>query len=110
MLSYPKKTEFYTRSTTYNDYGEAVYTSALSFTTGTRVSTVSFGDQLKSSATIDTDKFYLHTRKNNNTTSVSIGDYVKVDGVVMEVTGIDPKYGNRSEIMFLVDVIEDTTV
>lgn len=35
---------------------------------------------------------------------------MKVDGVNFEVVGIDPMHSKRSEIMFLVDLIEDTVV
>ena len=110
MLSYPKKADFYTRSITYSDYGEEVYTGALTFSTGVRMSTLSFSDQVKSTGTVDTSKFYAFTRKNTNTLSVVIGDYLKVDGVDFEVIGIDPKYGNRAEIMFLCDVIENAVI
>ena len=110
MLSYPKKADFYTRSITYSDYGEEVYTGALTFSTGVRMSTLSFSDQVKSTGTVDTSKFYTFTRKNTNTLSVVIGDYLKVDGVDFEVLGIDPKYGNRAEIMFLCDVIENAVI
>ena len=110
MLKYPKKADFYTRSITYSDYGEEVYTGALSFSTGVRSTTMSFAEVVKSTGTIDTSKFYLFTRKNTNTLAVTISTYVKVDGVTYEILGIDPKHGNRSEIMFLCDVIEDPVV
>lgn len=110
MLTYPKKADFYTKVITYSDYGEEVYTATLSFSTGARVSTLSFSENVKAKATIDTSKFYCFTRKNTNTLAVSMGDYVKVDSITMEIVGIDPKYGNRSEIMFFLDVIEDPVV
>ena len=71
---------------------------------------MSFSDAVRGTGTVDTNKFYLFTRKNTNTIAVVIGDYVKVDGSTFEVLGIDPKYGNRAEIMFLVDLIEDPVV
>tara|TARA_R110000824_G_scaffold44036_2_gene128444 strand:+ start:5440 stop:5772 length:333 start_codon:yes stop_codon:yes gene_type:complete len=110
MLTYPKKADFYTRSITYSDYGEDVFTGALDFSTGVRMSTVSFSDQVKSTATIDTSRFYMFTRKNTNTLAVVVGAYVVVDGVDFEVLGIDPMHGNRGEIMFLCDLIEDAVV
>ena len=110
MLTYPKKADFYTRAITYSDYGEEVYTGALTFSTGVRMATMSFSDVVKATGTVDTSKFYAFTRKNTNTLAVVVGDYVKVDGVDFEVIGIDPKYGNRAEIMFLCDVIEDAVV
>ena len=65
---------------------------------------------VKSTGTIDTGKFYVNTRKNTNTLSVVAGDFVKVDGQTFEITGVDPKYGNRAEIMFLADLVEDPVV
>ena len=110
MLKYPKKADFYTRSITYSDYGEEVYTGALSFSTGVRLTTMSFAEVVKSTGTIDSGKFYMFTRKNTNTLAVAVGAYVKVDTTTYEVIGIDPKHGNRSDIMFLCDVIEDPVV
>lgn len=110
MLTHPKKADFYTRSVTYNDYGEEVYASTLSFSTGVRLNTLSFKDVIKSTGTVDSTKFFCHTRKNTNTIAVVKGDYMRVDGVNFEVVGIDPMYSKRSEIMFLVDLIEDTVV
>lgn len=110
MLSHPKKADFYTRSTTYNDYGEEVYSSTLSFSTGVRLNTLSFKDAVKSTGTVDTTKFYCYARKNTNTLAVVKGDYMKVDSLNYEVVGIDPMYSKRSEIMFLVDLLEDTVV
>tara|TARA_R110000787_G_scaffold2708_7_gene10494 strand:- start:3281 stop:3613 length:333 start_codon:yes stop_codon:yes gene_type:complete len=110
MLNYPKQASFYTRSTTYSDYGEEVYTAILAFSTGARMATLSFSEALKAKGTVDTSKFYIYTRKNTNTLAVLVGDYVKVDGITLEVIGIDPKYGNRAEIMFFMDVIVEPVV
>ena len=110
MLSHPKKADFYTRSATYNDYGEEVYSSALSFSTGVQLTTMSFKDTVKATGTVDSTKFFCYARKNTNTLTVVKGDYMKVDGVNYEVTGIDPMHSKRSEIMFLVDLLEDTVV
>jgi hypothetical protein len=110
MLTFPKKAEFYTKSDTYNDYGEPVSTGTLSFTTGVRLTTLSFKELLRSTGTIDTSKFFVFTRKNPNTTTVVVGDFMKVDGQTFEVTGVDPIYGKRSEITFLVDLVEDPVV
>ena len=110
MLTFPKKAEFYTKSDTYNDYGEPISTGALSFTTGVRMTTLSFKEMLRATGTIDTSKFFVFTRKNPNTTAVVAGDFVKVDGQTFEVTGVDPIYGKRSEITFLVDLLEDPVV
>ena len=110
MLKYPKKADFYTRSITYSDYGEEVYSGALSFSTGVRIATLSFSEVVKSTGTVDTSKFYMFTRKNTNTLAVAMGTYIKVDSVTYEIVGIDPKHGNRSEIMFFCDVIEDAVV
>lgn len=110
MLTYPKKADFYTKSDTYNDYGEPVSTGVLSFSTGVRISTLSFTDVVKATGTVDTSKFYVYTRKNPNTLTIVTGDYLKVDGATFEVLGVDPKYGNRNEIMFFVDVLENPVV
>ena len=110
MLTYPKKADFYTRSATYNDYGEPVYTDTTSYSTGIRMTTVSFKDSLVGTHSVDTSKFYCYTRKNTNTLTTVVGDYVIVDGVDHEVVGVDPKHGNRAEIMFLLDVVEDAVV
>jgi hypothetical protein len=110
MLTYPKKADFYTRSATYNDYGEPVYTGTTSYSTGVRLSTLSYKDALVGTHFVDTHKFYCYTRKNTNTLTTVVGDYVIVDGVDHEVTGVDPKHGNRAEIMFLLDVVEDAVV
>lgn len=110
MLTYPKKADFYTKSDTYNDYEELVSTGVLAFSTGVRISTLSFTDVVKATGTVDTSKFYVYTRKNPNTLAIVTGDYLKVDGVAFEVQGIDPKYGNRAEIMFFVDVLENPVV
>ena len=110
MLKFPKKADFYTKSDTYNDYGEPVASAALSFTTGVRVTTLSFKDMVKATGTIDTSKFFVFTRKNPNTTSVVTGDFMKVDGQTFEVIGVDPIYGKRAEITFLVDLLENPVV
>ena len=110
MLTFPKKAEFYTKSDTYNDYGEPVASGALSFTTGVRMTTLSFKDMVKATGTIDPSKFFVFTRKNPNTSAVVVGDFVKVDGQAFEVVGVDPIYGKRSEITFLVDLIENPVV
>ena len=110
MMTFPKKADFYTKSDTYNDYGEPISTGALSFTTGVRIATLSFKEVLKATGTIDTSKFFVFTRKNPNTTTVVAGDFMKVDGQTFEVTGVDPIYGKRSEITFLVDLVEDPVV
>jgi|TARA_R110000824_G_scaffold229164_1_gene416878 DNA/RNA endonuclease YhcR with UshA esterase domain len=110
MLKFPKKASFYTKTDTFNDYGEPISTGALSFDTGVRLTTLSFADMVKSTGTIDTGKFYVFTRKNPNTLSVVAGDFVKVEGQTFEITGVDPMYGNRSDIMFLVDLVEDPVV
>lgn len=110
MMRFPKKADFYERTATQNDYGEDVYSSAFSFSTGVRLKTLSFKEEVKNTGTVDTTKFYCYTRKNPNTLSVSEGDYVKVDGSVFEVTGVDPMHGVRGSIMFLLDLLEDTVV
>jgi hypothetical protein len=110
MLTFPKKAEFYTKSDTYNDYGEPIASGALSFTTGVRMTTLSFKDMVKATGTIDTSQFFVFTRKNPNTLAVVVGDFIKVDGQSFEVIGIDPIYGKRSDITFLVDLIEDPVV
>ena len=110
MLKFPKKAEFYTKSDTYNDYGEPVSTGALSFTTGVRMTTLSFKDMVKATGTIDSSKFFVFTRKNPNTLAVVVGDFLKVDGQAFEVTGVDPIYGKRADITFLVDLIENPVV
>ena len=110
MLTFPKKAEFYAKSDTYNDYGEPISTGALSFTTGVRMTTLSFKDMVKATGTIDTSKFFVFTRKNPNTLAIVTGDFMKVDGQTFEVTGVDPIYGKRSEITFLVDLVEDPVV
>lgn len=110
MLTHPTKADFYTRSATYNAYGEEVYTSALSFSTGVKLATMSFKDEVKATGTVDATKFYCYTRKNTNTLTVVKGDYVKVGSLNYEVIGIDPMHGNRAEIMFLLDLLEDTVV
>ena len=110
MMTHPKKADFYTNSITYNDYGEEEYSSSLSFTTGVRLSTLSFKEEVKSKGTVDTTKMFCFARKNTNTLTVSTKDFVKVDGVSYEVVGIDPKHGKRSEIMFLLDLVEATTL
>ena len=110
MLTFPKKASFYTKAVTYNDYGEPISTGTLSFETGVRMTTLSFKDMVKSTGTIDTGKFYVNTRKNTNTLSVVAGDFAKVDGQTFEITGVDPKYGNRTDIMFLADLVEDPVV
>lgn len=110
MLTFPKKAEFYTKSDTYNDYGEPIASGLLSFTTGVRITTLSFKDMVKATGTIDTSKFFVFTRKNPNTLAVVVGDFMKVDGQTFEITGVDPIYGKRSEITFLVDLVEDPVV
>ena len=110
MLTFPKKAGFYTNVVAYNEYNEPISTGALSFTTGVRLTTLSFKELLRATGTIDTSKFFVFTRKNPNTTSVVVGDFMKVDGQTFEVTGVDPIYGKRSEITFLVDLVEDPVV
>lgn len=110
MLTYPKKADFYTRTATHNDYGEPVYTGALAYSTGVRMATVSYKEMLVSTHSVDASKFYCYTRKNANTLTTVVGDYVIVDGVDHAVVGVDPKHGNRAEIMFLLDVVEDAVV
>ena len=106
MLKFPNKADFYTKSDTFNDYGEPVASAALSFSTGVRMTTLSFNDMVKATGTIDTSKFFVFTRKNTNTLSVVVGDFLQVDGQTFEVTGIDPIYGKRADITFLVDLLE----
>jgi hypothetical protein len=110
MMTHPKKADFYTNSVTYNDYGEEVYSSTLSFTTGVRLSTMSFKETLKTKSAVDTTKLFCFARKNTNTLTVSTRDFVKVDGVAYQVVGVDPKHGDRAEIMFLLDIVEDTVL
>mgnify|MGYP005996140429 CR=1 FL=1 len=110
MLTFPKKAEFYTKSDTYNDYGEPIASGTLAFTTGVSITTLSFKDMVKATGTVDSSKFFVFTRKNPNTLAVVVGDFIKVDGQSFEVIGIDPIYGKRSDITFLVDLIEDPVV
>jgi len=110
MLEYPKRADVYTRSIAHNDYGEEVSTGTLAFSTGSRLSTLSFKEILKSTGTVDTTKFFCYTRKNVATTGVVVGDYFKVDGDTFGVIGIDPMHGNRSEIMFLLDLLQDVVI
>ncbi len=110
MLTYPKKASFYTKSVTYNDYGEEVYTGSLAYSTGVRLSTLSYKDKIVGNMSIDATKFFCYTRKNTNTLATVVGDYVVVDTIDYEVIGIDPKYDDRSEIMFLLDLVEDAVV
>lgn len=110
MLSFPTRADFYTKSVAYNDYGEEVASGALAFSTGVRLTTLSFKEALKATGTIDTSMFFIFTRKNPNTLGVVVGDFVKVGGRTLEVTGVDPVYGKRAEITFLVDLIEDPVV
>ena len=46
----------------------------------------------------------------NPTLAIVTGDFMKVDGQTFEVTGVDPIYGKRSDITFLVDLVEDPVV
>jgi len=110
MLTFPNKADFYSKLDTYNDYGEPIPSVTLSFTTGVRMTTLSFKDMVKATGTIDTSKFFLFTRKNPNTLSIQTGDFVKVGGQTFEVTGVDPIYGKRADITFLVDLVEDPVV
>ena len=110
MRFFPNKADFYTKSVTYNDYGEAVASGTFAFSTGARLKTVSFGDQVKATGTVDAGKYYLFVRKNPNTSAVSEGDFVIVDNQTLEVTGVDQKFSDRTELMLLVEYLENPVV
>lgn len=112
-MKYPVKATFYTISETQNAYNEVVKTPVVSFSTGVRPTTVSFKDQIAGGQSVSGKQFYLYTRKNPNTKSVSVGDYVKLSELAsetFEVIGVDPMYANRSELLMFIDLVEGVTV
>lgn len=113
-MDYAIKATFYTRSEITNDFQE-VETTRLNeaFSTGIRTLTVAFKDMMSQKQSVDGQQLYVYTRKNPNTQAVAVGDLVKfpnIDPAIFEIKGIDHKHGNRSELMFLVDLVQDITI
>lgn len=109
MPYYPTKTSFYKPVFTTNDYGEPIATKGATFTTGSRVVTMSFKDRFVSNQAVDTTALWVYIRRNTNTLAVAVGDYVTLPLVSSDdykVLGVDPKLSQRGELLFLVEKVE----
>lgn len=109
-MHYPIKTTFYAMTEIQNDYGETVKSKSTPFTIGARLKTMKFTDALQRDLKLDDDRQFVYVRKTPKTMAIALGDEVTMVGVssrTYSVSAIDYQFTNRSEIMFLIESVEE---
>lgn len=105
-MSYPNKASFYQATYADSGYGESVATTIELVTTGARIVTERFIDQLQGQVSLSGDRQYVYVRKSSKTLQIKVGDKVRLKGLNQrdyKVVAVDPILSNRSEVLFLID-------
>lgn len=105
-MAYPQKASFYHVSYSDNGYGEPEEAITELVTTGARIVTERFRDQLQGQVNLSGERQYVYVRKSPKTLQVKAGDRVRLKGLNQKnykVIAVDAMLANRFELLFLID-------